>query len=73
MKDRLDVMGKLVGTEYSKDTYRKFKDVYNHTINFIKKQYNMSDIPLKKTGLSIYSCFSAISSYRPQANTQYRQ
>ncbi len=34
MKDRLDVMGKLVGTEYSKDTYRKFKDVYNHTINF---------------------------------------
>ena len=48
MKDRLDVMGKLVGTEYSKDTYRKFKDVYNHTINFIKKQYNMSDIPLKK-------------------------
>ena len=57
MKDRLDVMGKLVGTEYSKDTYRKFKDVYNHTINFIKKQYNMSDIPLKKLDYQFIAAF----------------
>ena len=63
MKDRLDVMGKLVGTEYSKDTYRKFKDVYNHTINFIKKQYNMSDIPLKKLDYQFIAAF----------HTQYRQ
>ena len=57
MKDRLDVMGKLVGTEYSKDTYRKFKDVYNHTINFIKKQYNMSDISLKKLDYQFIAAF----------------
>ena len=57
MKDRLDVMGKLVGTEYSKDTYRKFKDVYNHTINFSKKQYNMSDIPLKKLDYQFIAAF----------------
>lgn len=57
MKDRLDVMGKLVGTEYSKDTYRKFKDVYNHTISFLKKQYNMSDIPLKRLDYQFIAAF----------------
>ena len=57
MKERLDKMKELIGKEYAKDTYRKFKDVYNHTTNFIKYKYNMNDIPLKRLDYQFISAF----------------
>lgn len=57
MKERLNEMKELIGKEYAKDTYRKFKDVYNHTTNFIKYKYNMNDIPLKRLDYQFISAF----------------
>lgn len=47
-KERLDKMEKLVGSEYTIRTFRKFKEVYQHTQGYIKHSYNVQDIPFKK-------------------------
>ena len=47
-KERLDKMEKLVGSEYTVRTFRKFKEVYQHTQDYIKHSYNVQDIPFKK-------------------------
>lgn len=47
-KERLDKMEKLVGSEYTIRTFRKFKEVYQHTQDYVKQSYNVQDIPFKK-------------------------
>lgn len=47
-KERLDKMEKLVGSEYTVRTFRKFKEVYQHTQDYVKHSYNLQDIPFKK-------------------------
>ena len=47
-KERLDKMEKLIGREYTIRTFRKFKEVYQHTQDYIKHSYNVQDIPFKK-------------------------
>nr|WP_227462005.1 phage integrase SAM-like domain and Arm DNA-binding domain-containing protein [Odoribacter sp. OF09-27XD] len=47
-KERLDKMEKLVGSEYTIRTFRKFKEVYQHTQDYVKHSYNVQDIPFKK-------------------------
>lgn len=47
-KERLDKMEKLVGSEYTIRTFRKFKEVYQHTQDYIKYSYNVQDVPFKK-------------------------
>lgn len=47
-KERLDKMDKLVGSEYTIRTFRKFKEVFQHTQDYIKHSYNVQDIPFKK-------------------------
>lgn len=47
-KERLDKMEKLVGSEYTIRTFRKFKEVYQHTLDYVKQSYNVQDIPFKK-------------------------
>lgn len=39
-------MNKLIGIEYTKATYNKFKEAKNHISNFIKFQYKKADILL---------------------------
>lgn len=57
MKERLNTMEKLIGKRYAKDTFRKFNDVYKHTECFIKKQYNMNDIPLRRLDYPFIASF----------------
>lgn len=47
-KERLDKMEKLVGSEYTIRTFRKFKEVYQHTQDYVRHSYNVQDIPFKK-------------------------
>lgn len=47
-KERLDKMEKLVGSEYTIRTFRKFKEVYQHTQDYIKYSYNVQDVSFKK-------------------------
>lgn len=47
-KEWLDKMEKLVGREYTVRTFRKFKEVYQHTQDYVKHSYNVQDIPFKK-------------------------
>jgi len=47
-KERLDKMEKLVGSEYTIRTFRKFKEVYHHTQDFVSHSYKVHDIPFKK-------------------------
>jgi len=37
-------MNRLMDTEYTNSTYRKFVEAYKHTTNFIKHKYNKNDI-----------------------------
>jgi len=62
-------------SEATKVTVTLFNDDTEYEAKIVGKdeQTDLAVIKIEKTGLSIYSCFSAISSYRPQANTQYRQ
>lgn len=47
-KERLDKMEKLVGSEYTLRTFRKFREVYNHTQNYLNEACNLKDIQFKK-------------------------
>lgn len=47
-KERLDKMEKLVGSEYTIRTFRKFKEVYQHAQDYIRHNYKVQDIPFKK-------------------------
>ncbi len=47
-KERLSKMEKLVGSEYTIRTFRKFKEVCQHTQDYIKHNYNAQDIPFKR-------------------------
>lgn len=47
-KERLDKMEKLVGSEYTIRTFRKFKEVYKHVEDYLKDHYNFMDISFKK-------------------------
>lgn len=47
-KERLDKMEKLVGSEYTLRTFRKFKEVYQHTQDYVRHNYHVQDIPFKK-------------------------
>ncbi len=40
-------LGKLVGIEYSKYTFAKFKETRKHLHSFMRKQYNKQDMMLK--------------------------
>ncbi|MEQ2912261.1 site-specific integrase [Butyricimonas faecihominis] len=47
-KERLDKMEKLVGSEYTIRTFRKFKEVFKHVKDFLRDSYKISDISFKK-------------------------
>ena len=47
-KERLDKMEKLVGSEYTIRTFRKFKEVYQHAQDYIRHNNKVQDIPFKK-------------------------
>lgn len=47
-KERLDKMEKLVGSEYTIRTFRKFKEVYQHTQDYLNEAYHLKDISFKK-------------------------
>lgn len=47
-KERLDKMEKLVGSEYTIRTFRKFKEVFKHVKDFLRDSYKISEISFKK-------------------------
>ena len=47
-KERLDKMEKLVGSEYTIRTFRKFKEVCRHVEDFLRDNYGVDDLPFKK-------------------------
>ncbi len=50
-------MVKLVGKEYSKATYYKFREAKKHVANFLQYQYRRRDIPLGKITLKFLDDF----------------
>lgn len=56
-KERLDKMEKLVGKEYTVRTFRKFREVYHHTQNFVNEIYHAKDIPFKKLNFKFIQDF----------------
>ena len=47
-KERLEKMEKLVGSEYTIRTFRKFKEVYKHVEDYLHDNYKLNDISFKK-------------------------
>lgn len=50
-------MSKLVGKEYTKTTYYKFREAKNHIKNFLQYKYNRKDILLSKIKLKFLEDF----------------
>ncbi len=50
-------MSKLIGKEYTKSTYYKFKEAKNHLSNFLKFKYKRNDILLSKITLKFLDDF----------------
>jgi integrase len=47
----------LVGTDYSKATYGKYKTIYDHTSSFIKWKYQLNDLDISKLTYSFITDF----------------
>jgi len=43
-----DQLKQLIGMDYSKSTYGKYKTFYDHTANFIKWKYQLNDLEISK-------------------------
>ena len=56
-KERLDKMEKLVGSEYTIRTFRKFKEVFKHVKDFLRDSYKLVTSLLKNWISNLYKIF----------------
>ena len=52
-----DRMNKLIGIEYTESTYKKFEESKNHVKNYIKKNYQKSNILLSQLNMKFLNDF----------------
>lgn len=50
-------MKKLVGKEFSINTYKRYETALNHTKEFLKYQYNLNDISIKQVDITFINDF----------------
>jgi site-specific recombinase XerD len=50
-------MKELIGKEFSINTYKKYETALNHTREFLKKQYNINDIAIRKVDIAFINDF----------------
>lgn len=65
---------KLVGLSKADPTYRKYERMYRRVVEFMKKKYNISDIPLREIKLSFITDleFFLRTEYGYSQNTTYK-
>jgi integrase len=67
-KDHNDQMFKLIGSDFSKATHGKYKTTYDHTAEFLKFKYLISDIEISKLSYSFISDFEYYLKTKPKCN-----
>lgn len=65
---------KLVGLSKADPTYRKYERMYRRVVEFMKKKYNITDIPLREIKLSFITDleFFLRTEYKYSQNTTYK-
>lgn len=48
IKDHNERMEALIGKEYAVGTYKRFKVVYSHTLQFLKKRFDVTDYDIRR-------------------------
>ena len=56
-KEHNDKMDKLIGTEYSYNTWKNFKTTLSHFEKYLVESYNVSDVPVKKIDFAMMTGF----------------
>lgn len=73
-EQHLEDTKKLVGLSKADPTYRKYERMYRRVIEFMKKKYNITDIPLREIKLQFITDleFFLRTEYKYSQNTTYK-
>ncbi len=73
-EQHLEDTKKLVGLSKADPTYKKYERMYRRVVEFMKKRYNISDIPLREIKLSFITDleFFLRTEYKYSQNTTYK-
>ena len=73
-EQHLEDTKKLVGLSKADPTYKKYERMYRRVVEFMKKKYNITDIPLREIKLSFITDleFFLRTEYKYSQNTTYK-